>query len=294
MASLTRAVARILSRTNRLEAAAARRQLDVLQATRKDLLRALGVADPKTFRTFHQTEVLNAIDREIARNRAGSINAAAEDTRAAANLGAEHVAVVLGARVADLSLVGVSPELVSAVVDVTTDQIRAVWSELGTSLKATVRRAALGVVDPYAAMTAVQKVLRDPKTFGSTEVRAEVIVRTELNRTFGLATDARMRQADARLGGGLKKYWLTQVDRRTRLTHITAGTRYAPGGNPGPIPVAAFFEVGKGRLLFPLDPRGPAEEVISCRCRSVPWVEDVTEAVLESWREANGPCLCAA
>lgn len=281
---LGKGIASVLKKGRALEDGAARRQLVVLRATRRDVLRALTAADPQAFRHFQQHQVLAAIDRELARHRNDALAAAVNDARAALVIGQQQADVILQKTTASLELAGVSSELAAAVVDVTTDQVRAVWSELGTTLKATVRRAALGVTDPYDAMAKVAKAINDPKTFGSAETRAEVILRTEVNRTFSIASDARLRQADARLKG-MKKAWLTQVDRRTRESHVAAGESYGPNGTPGPIPVRQPFLVGGAKLMYPLDPGGPPEETINCRCRVLPWVDDVKEALLEAWHE---------
>lgn len=52
------------------------------------------------------------------------------------------------------------------------------------------------------------------------------------------------------------KEWLAFEDDRTRLTHLFCMAQ-------GPIPIDDEFSNG---LLYPLDPRGDAGEVISCRC----------------------------
>ena len=52
------------------------------------------------------------------------------------------------------------------------------------------------------------------------------------------------------------KEWLAFEDDRTRMTHLFAMAQ-------GPIPIDEEFSNG---LLYPLDPRGDAGEVINCRC----------------------------
>lgn len=289
-----RALVGVLRETNKLEAGAVRKQLQILAATRKELLRAVGADDPRSFRAFQRGQLLTAIDREIARARGDSVTAGSQSTREASALGGKSIDVVLSG-VEQPVFSGVSSALVQAVVDVTSDSLRAVWSELGTGLKTAVRRAALGVVDPFEAQLAILRTIRDPKTFGTVETRAEMVIRTELNRTFSLASDDRLRQANARLGGSLRKWWLAANDKRTRPSHYEAGRLYALGGKPGPIPVDEPFEVGGARLMFPLDPRAPAREVVGCRCRMVPDSSSITEAVLEAWLAEVGLCgACAA
>lgn len=270
-----RAVRALLRETSRLEDAAAARQLAILKATRSDLVRLLVDADPERFRTFQRTELLGAIDREIARSQSRSVEEASSAATTAYDYGRRTVDDSLSAIGMGASFGDMSAELVDAVADVVSDQVRSVWSELGTTLKAEVRRAALGVVDPVESMVAIQRVIRDPKTFGSSEVRAEAIIRTEVNRAYGVAGDERLRQSNRRLDGKLRKYWLSAGGSRARASHIRAGADYAPNGAIGPIPVDEPFVVGGASLMFPLDPRGPAREVVNCRCRSVPYVADL-------------------
>jgi hypothetical protein len=251
-----------------LEDAAIREQLRLLAEMRRATLSALGEASG--FRLFHLSQVLAAIDREIERGRAAAQQLASRSTTRAYRLGADLVdGAIFSVGPSAGGLADVSPELLSALLDVTNDQIRSVWSELGTSLKATVRRTALGITDPFAAMGEIARMIRNPKVFGTPMNRAEVIIRTEVNRTFSIATQSRLEQSDERLGGGLGKWWLAVDDDRTRPDHAEAGRRYGPDN---PIPVDQAFIVGGERLMYPLDPNGSAEQTIQCRCRSVPSV----------------------
>lgn len=60
------------------------------------------------------------------------------------------------------------------------------------------------------------------------------------------------------------KVWLSTEDTRTRPTHVEAdGQRTL---------LTSSFQVGGAALLFPGDPRGPAGEVINCRCSMLPIV----------------------
>lgn len=72
--------------------------------------------------------------------------------------------------------------------------------------------------------------------------------------------------ADAQERGDLApfKQWLATEDTRTRPTHREADGQRTLLSSP--------FEVGGAQLLFPGDPRGPAQEVINCRCSLLPVV----------------------
>jgi hypothetical protein len=58
--------------------------------------------------------------------------------------------------------------------------------------------------------------------------------------------------------GFTKKMWISQRDGKVRHTH-----RIADGQT---VPIKAMFKVGASLLMYPADPEGEPQEVISCRC----------------------------
>jgi hypothetical protein len=95
--------------------------------------------------------------------------------------------------------------------------------------------------------------------------RARTVARTE---TMGAVNAGvfRAAQLDAQARGDLApaKVWIATDDARTRPTHNEADGQRTLLGSP--------FRVGGSELLFPGDPRGPAQEVINCRCSLLPVV----------------------
>lgn len=95
--------------------------------------------------------------------------------------------------------------------------------------------------------------------------RARVVARTE---TMGAVNAGvfRAAQLDAEQRGDLApfKVWIATDDSRTRPTHVAADGQRTLLSEP--------FVVGGARLMFPGDPRGPANEVIQCRCTILPIV----------------------
>ena len=261
---IERRIRPILRRQGRLEDEAAREVLRLLRATRRSVLGEFARAT--AFGRFRLSALLEEIDRAIAATRGEAETTAARSTRLSWDLGRDLADVPLGQRARGIE--GLSQELLQAAIKVTTTQLTDVWNELGAKLKGVIRRTTLGVDDPFKAMQVLSKSISDPKTFGRTETRAEVIVRTEVNRTFSLSTQTRLGQA-ADAGVTVKKYWLTAGDRRVRPSHVQAGKDYGPANA---IPHDKPFIVGGEKLMFPLDPRGSAEETIACRCVSVPQV----------------------
>jgi uncharacterized protein with gpF-like domain len=73
------------------------------------------------------------------------------------------------------------------------------------------------------------------------------------------------------------KQWISTDDTRTRPTHVEADKQRTLLSSP--------FVVGNSQLQFPGDPRGPAAEVINCRCSILPIVlGDVID-----WTERQNP-----
>jgi uncharacterized protein with gpF-like domain len=108
--------------------------------------------------------------------------------------------------------------------------------------------------------------------------RAMTVARTE---TMG-ATNAgvyRGAQLEAEQRGDPApfKQWLSTDDTRTRPTHNAADRQRTLLSEP--------FRVGTASLLFPGDPRGPAAEVINCRCSMLPVV--LGETI--DWTERQNP-----
>lgn len=93
--------------------------------------------------------------------------------------------------------------------------------------------------------------------------RAVVVARTETIGALNAGRWDSMEALNDLLGQEepLQRMWLATADERTRRTHVAAeGQRVDPGG---------YFRVGAADLRFPGDPRGPAREVIQCRCSTL-------------------------
>ncbi len=255
-------IRRLIARVARIENTATRAQLRILRQSRKDILAAL--VDAGAFDRFRLELLLHAIDAEITSALIEAQQAIEAAVRESFAVGREVVSTALG-----VDLVGTSPELIQAIVTVTREQVRSVWTELGAGLRNIVRRAALGITDPFKAMTMLAKLIRDPKTFGRAFWRAEAIVRTEVSRTFELASNNERERA-AKAGVRVGKYWLHSGRKiHPRPTHIAAGETYS---SKNAIPQKDYFIVDGEKMLHPLDPNASAENTINCGCTAVPVV----------------------
>lgn len=252
---------RLIRRIGSIEDAASKAQLRLLAALRREILAEVGAA--AGFRSWQLRNVLATIDAYVTQGRAAAETGLMASLTGAAAVGTEAAAVTLGA-VPGLS--GISRSLLEQLVDLGRDSLRDVWRELGSTLKRAIRRAVIGIDDPFQAIQRVAAIVRDPKTFASAQARAEVIVRTEVNRVFSAANADQAQQAAeivGRTGGRVVKWWLTARDSRVRPDHVQAGEDYT---REHAIPLGRPFEVGGEELMYPLDPNGSAAQTINCRC----------------------------
>jgi hypothetical protein len=261
--SPSKRIASLIARRARLEDAAARAQIQLLTRLRRELLAEL--ANAQGFRLFRVQTMLGVIDHEIGRLAPEVTNATAAPLRQAWELGLDLVIGVEGGT----GLYSVSPTLLQSVLAVTSQDATSIWLELGNRLKSIVGRVALGAQDPFDAMAKLARAIKDPKTFGTAFTRAETLIRTETNRVFALATQARAKESDERLratGDRLVKYWLSAEDARVREAHAEAATTYS---KDRPIPIDRPFIVGGEKLMHPLDPSASAANTVNCRCVEV-------------------------
>lgn len=243
--------------------------LRLLQATRREILAEL-LTPHGRFDDFRFRVMIGVIDRKIAEASVASGVIVGDAVKGAWDAGL----VFGGAGVPKSFLYDVSPDLLHALSAVTKDSINDVWTEAGKTLKGAVRRVTLGVDNLTDAIRNLSGHLRSPKVFGTVETRAEMIIRTEVNRAFSMAADAQMGQAgEAMKAGGmeLRKYWLTAEDARVRETHAEAARRYSKANA---ILETEPYIVDGEPLMYPLDPAGSASNTIGCRCISVPLVRE--------------------
>lgn len=111
---------------------------------------------------------------------------------------------------------------------------------------------------------------RQTKKLGTIAYQAERIVRTEMVGVANMA-NALWQDTASREVPTMRKYWRSARDGRVRDSHVTADLMYAPGGNPGPIPVDEPYIINGFEAQFPHDPQLPAGERVNCRCVSVLW-----------------------
>lgn len=86
--------------------------------------------------------------------------------------------------------------------------------------------------------------------------RAKVITRTETNRAWQSGTLAAAQYYEPPMGRGWVKEWNTDMDGNERPSHRRANGQVRR--------LTDTFTVGGANLTYPLDPAGPADQVINC------------------------------
>lgn len=92
---------------------------------------------------------------------------------------------------------------------------------------------------------------------GGSVSSARRIARTEVHTAASVGSD----EAARATGLDMVKEWASTEDSRTRPTHDDADGQRREMDEP--------FEVGGAALDYPGDPKGPAREVINCRCTTL-------------------------
>lgn len=143
-----------------------------------------------------------------------------------------------------------------------TDRIKDIGVQAANKINSELGLVVIGAQSPGDAISRVKDILGDPS-----RKRAATIVRTELGRTFSIASHERMQQAAA-TGANIQKKWL-----RSGKVHPRPGHNLMHGKI---IPVHEKFSVPNSKggapimMLHPHDPSAPASETINCGCTCVP------------------------
>lgn len=271
-------VEQILLAVDDLAEAQVLRALGLAEQTRAQILARLADVPDGTFSARHLRALRQGVDDAIAdlvRRYQGDVPGLLERAH---ELGIDLAEEPLKA--AATAAPGVSFQAAGGLVSRTTLEVLQDYSaDLITNLGDEARRkingilaqSALGTLGPFEAIQAIAGSLPSGSVFRTVGARAEAIYRTEVNRVFSIAAQARMNEMGERLPH-MKKRWLSVVDSRTRATHISASGQV--------VPFDGMFTVGGEKAQFPRDPVLSAKESVNCRCHSVPVIDSRTYADL--------------
>lgn len=252
----------IIRDVNDLTEDAVRRALDLAEETRRRVLAQLADLPPEAFTARHLAALKEGLERSIAElvrryqtDVAGLLERAhelgidlAEDPLKAAAAAAPGAAIA--------AVPGLVPRnLLEVLQGYSADLVTNLGAEARRRINGVISQAALGTVQPFDAMQQIAGALPDRSVFKTVAARAEAIYRTEVNRVFSVAAQARMNQMAERLPR-LKKRWIAVLDARVRPTHSAAHGQV--------VPAEATFSVGGYQAQFPRDPVLPASESVNC------------------------------
>lgn len=264
-ARYARKVSKVINGVARLERQGVREGFTILKDVRKRIVR-----DLRTARGFDQSslrELLQSVDNAVREFEERYRAFLRVQTQTAWQRGHDAVRDPLKAAVPELSLMlpGVDPNLLIALQGTTADLVTAVGNQMRAAINDQVRLTVTGVQRPDQSLRNVTKLLStsQQRVAGfqrrpTIAAQAEAITRTETNRVFGVANFEAMKSAKNLAIPDAKKRWITNRDGRERPSHRALNNQIRPMNHR--------FTNG---LMFPLDPSGPPQEVINCRCRLV-------------------------
>lgn len=240
---------------------AERREDDAVQSMRR-LLRELRGAiaselvDASASRTVSLQRLLAALDGAVSTFTASGAAEVADAERDTWRIAQDAMPPALRAAKIAVVLPAASTDQLAVLTAYSTDLIRGLAQDVRGKVASVIRQAAAGILSPQEAMRRVGGTI-DRGAFKSAAARAEAIIRTEVLRTYSIATDARMDQAET-AGVLLRRTWNATRDKRTRADHAAAHGQIRNQ--------QGYYLVGGERLRYPRDPRASARQTIRCRC----------------------------
>jgi hypothetical protein len=262
----------IAARYGKLEDTTIKRMLtEVKQLRSRIAVEISGATDWDDFRRRSLERRLSELIDEFERRLGTDVLTAVRDTY---DYGGQSVVDPMRAVGFDVAWFQPSTAQLNTLLDFSARLIKKIGDDTRSQIDQQIRLATLGQKSTVQAMKDITQALGVEARAGvwkkrhdpvrGVAARAETDLRTEMQRVFNLSTFSQQ-QASAERIPGLTKSWMATADIRTRPSHLRAHQQY--GANP--IPINRPFIVGGYKLMYPLDPRGPPQETINCRCRSV-------------------------
>lgn len=152
-----------------------------------------------------------------------------------------------------------------------TDKIRDLGARAVDRVNTQLGLTILGAQSPFEAVRAVQRILGD-----ETRARATVIVRTELNRAFSAASQARLEAAHA-AGLAMRKQWRRSGKVHSRPEHDAADGQIREASELFVI----HTKTGPVALMHPGDPKAPPGQTVNCGCTMLPVLPAMYDGLIE-------------
>lgn len=271
--------------------AAVARRTALLQDTRAEIVRQLQLAQERIQTTLaaqptdYQRWYLPQLSREIGRALAelGEASAATLATAAGTAWQAGEQLIDAPLEAAGIRVAGVAPAIdtrqLFAMRAFMTDRIRDVSVQAANKINTELGLTVIGAQPVHETIGRVAEIL-GPQS----RARATTIVRTELGRAYSVAAHERLAQAAKRVPG-MRKEWRKSGKLHPRPHHDAANGQVVDHDQP----FILHGPKGEVRLMFPHDPRAPAEETINCGCVMLPRPPAFGPAVRAGLAEAYNP-----
>lgn len=164
-----------------------------------------------------------------------------------------------------------SDELIVSAHELSTDAITGISDEMRKDISRNLRRSLLTGENNYQAARKIDKIIGISKKKGYLN-RADVISRTEINRAYSTARQAKDEQVVERLPE-LEKQWLSGPRPRHKdmgggrgfISHADVNGQIRKVNEP--------FDVGGEKLMAPRLGKKP-ENNVNCDCQSAPFMRD--------------------
>ena len=255
----------------------------ILTELRSQVVLEIATAPAGTFTGYHYQQMLQELNRQLATAETKirvETSAGISDSWEAGRDMLPQMAQT-GSSIT-LSSYGISSHLVDQIRDFTWGKVSGITNDLQGKIRAELSLGVLGGKTPQEIAASIAGSLGDrPGVFGTVSYRAEVIVKTELGRTFSMASQASMENAAATLPE-LQKMWLHAGHPKSpRIYHLNLNGAIKPVEQP--------FLVGSISMMYPRDPKAPIGEIINCGCMHVPYMKawGTQKQFEKSWSDAQ-------
>ena len=272
----------VAARHGKLEDETIRRMLAMLKELRRDIADlVLQTKDFERFRLQHLKQNIGTLIGQFEQSLGSNVRTAMGQAAEFGSLSVAEPMAALGFKIETAAWFRPVPAQVNVALDYSAELIHNIVEPMRASINKQLQLALLGQKKPLDAMREITKILgveartgvwkKVPDPVSGIAARAEADVRTEMQRMFNLSNHSQQ-MAVAEMVPGVTKRWVATGDLRTRRSHLLAHIKYK--NNPIPIDQPFILSPTKGKnrgrqfkLMYPLDPNGPPELVINCRCK---------------------------
>ena len=265
-------VQQLIAQSKNLSLDARKKILEILDATRKEIIVRLAGLNPESF---------TAAQLNVLKNQISSLMDQFGRTATTAIDGFEEKSLTLGSQMVSqpLSTVGletpsllggISSSALSVVQGYTADLITALSKDASAKINGAIQRGFLGDQPITDIIRKIGGAL-DPKKgfdglFGPIGKRATAIAMNEIGRVHSIATQARLEDAADRHPDLQKQWNHLAIALVPRPGHIAADGQVVDVDQP--------FIVEGEELMYPRDPNGSPENTIGCHCIQSPFFDE--------------------